>query len=278
MAESIFTDQTPALTDANDNTAYTLATLWTPAVDGTVTHGRWRFPGTLPSQPVVFALYRRDSDAAGEELARATFTDPVAGAWNTVALAAPEPVTAGDYYYAAVWTSNRYVATGGFFTGTSVTSGNLTAPADDTVIPRRNGRFNDFGTEPNFPDTQFDGGCYFADIVFEPSGGEPVAVVEHRTLVAATVTTVTLTLAEPVGDLLSFATPAKGKVGVASVSGASRVYFTTDGSTPTVGGANCYVLPAALCELVVADETAGGTAVVKLISSGTPDVSVRGVL
>lgn len=82
MAESLFTDEVPALTNLNDSTAYTLATLFTPAIAGHVTHIRWRFPDTLPSAPVVGALYSRTSDAAGVELAQATFVDPVAGTWN----------------------------------------------------------------------------------------------------------------------------------------------------------------------------------------------------
>lgn len=268
----------PALTDASDGTPYTLATLFTPAVAGTVTHIRWRFPDTLPSAPAVGALYSWTSDVAGTELGRATFASPVAGTWNTVALPSPVAVQAAGFYYAAVWTPDRYVATSGFFTDHTVTSGNLTAPADDTITPRRNGRFNDLGVEPNFPDTQFNGGGYFADVLFEPEGGTVVAAVAHATLVAATVSTQTLALVDPVGDLTSFATPPRAKVGVMNRSGTAAVYFTTDGSTPTVGGANCYALPAALCELVVADETPGATTVVKLISAGTPDVSVRGVL
>jgi hypothetical protein len=104
-----------------------------------------------------------------------------------------------------------------------------------------------------------------------------VAVVQHVTLVAATVTTLTLVVAEPAGEVLSFAPAARTHVEVTSVDGAGVVYFTTDGTVPTIGGANCHVLPAAICSLEVLDETAGATAVVKLISAGTPQVSVRGL-
>ncbi len=102
-----------------------------------------------------------------------------------------------------------------------------------------------------------------------------MAVVEHRTLVANTVTTVTLTVPEPRGDVTSFATAATTRVEVVSVDGTSEVYFTTDGSAPTVAGSNCHVIPAAISATEVADETPGGTSVVKLISAGTPKVSVR---
>jgi hypothetical protein len=60
---------------------------------------------------------------------------------------------------------------------------------------------------------------------------------------------------------------------VVNSSGTSSVFFTVDGSAPTVGGQNCYYLPAAIGSKEVHPPTAGGT-VVKLISSGTPTVSV----
>ncbi len=102
-----------------------------------------------------------------------------------------------------------------------------------------------------------------------------MAAVEHRTLVAATVTTVTLTVAEPRGDLTSFATAPRTRIEFTNVDGADRVYFTTDGTTPTVAGAGCHVFPAAIGSVEVDDETPGNTATVKMISAGTPLVSVR---
>jgi hypothetical protein len=97
----------------------------------------------------------------------------------------------------------------------------------------------------------------------------------HATLVANTVTTLTLDLVDPRPDNLSFATPKQPRVGVLNLTGTAEVYFTTDGSTPTVGGNACHVLPAVISALEVNDETPGPTSTVKLISTGTPKVSVR---
>lgn len=191
MAESIFTGQTPALTDANDSTRYTLCTLFTPAVNGTVTHGRWYFPATQPSRPPVFALFERTNDTTGTLLGTATFdlTGYAAG-WRTVALSPQIAVTAGHYYYAAIKTEDRYVATTGFFTGSSVVNGNLAAPADDTGTPRRNGRFNDFGAQdvPDYPDSG-GGACYFADIVFAAGEVPPVKATSTAALTAGRTST-----------------------------------------------------------------------------------------
>jgi hypothetical protein len=90
-----------------------------------------------------------------------------------------------------------------------------------------------------------------------------MAVVKHATLVAATVTTVS-TLAD-----------GYQRVEVTNVDGAAAVYFTIDGTTPTVAGDDCHVLPASISSMSVKDSSPGAAPTVKLISSGTPKVSVR---
>lgn len=86
----------------------------------------------------------------------------------------------------------------------------------------------------------------------------------HVTLVANTVATVTL-------DQNYFAS-----VEVLNVDGAAAVYFTVDNGDPTVGGDGSNVLPAAIGGLVVNVDD-NDTVVVKLISTGTPKMSVRGI-
>lgn len=57
--------------------------------------------------------------------------------------------------------------------------------------------------------------------------------------------------------------------------GSAAAYVTIDGSTPTVAGANCYPLPAQACVRSIpgsGDRTE--PPVVKVISSGTPTISV----
>lgn len=84
----------------------------------------------------------------------------------------------------------------------------------------------------------------------------------HDTLVASTVKTITLV------------TPYAGTVEVTNVSGVAAVYFTVDGTTPTVAGPDTEVLPAvAGASMIVPGRHDGTQIVVKLISSGTPTVS-----
>jgi hypothetical protein len=59
--------------------------------------------------------------------------------------------------------------------------------------------------------------------------------------------------------------------------GLADVYFTVDGSVPTVGGANCYRVPiggTSSLAVPVADSNPHDAVVVKLISSGAPTYSV----
>jgi hypothetical protein len=87
---------------------------------------------------------------------------------------------------------------------------------------------------------------------------------EHATLVANTVKTITLD-----DDYQSLE--------VVNVDGVAAVYLTVNGGTPTVAGDGTIVLPAAITGFEMHGEVAGsGATVVRLISAGTPKVSVRG--
>src|SRR4051795_1476005 len=58
--------------------------------------------------------------------------------------------------------------------------------------------------------------------------------------------------------------------------GSAAIYFTVDGDIPTVGGTDCFHLPALTSAREVPSNRVGVT-VVKLISPGTPTYSVARV-
>lgn len=66
------------------------------------------------------------------------------------------------------------------------------------------------------------------------------------------------------------------RVEVVNVDGPAAIYFRTDGVAPVVGATGCHVLPATICSIEV-DVVFDGPTAVKLISTGTPKVSVRGI-
>lgn len=82
------------------------------------------------------------------------------------------------------------------------------------------------------------------------------------------------TLAAGVADAVTISRDCD-TVEVLSHDGASPIYFTVDGSTPTVAGANTDVVPSGALEVDV--PTAGNT-VVKLIAAAQTVYSVTGSL
>lgn len=265
------TTQVPALPDADNGAAITVGArftvaasfgcagvaFWVPATNtGTYTVGLWRT--TADDSPA--------GSGTGTLLASATVAaaSVTAGGWVQCLFAGAVTLSPGVVYTAARHaTSGRYVATTGVFAAGPVSGGGVTLLQDGTnpqppdLGVMRNGVF-DQGVALAYPASQFGTPDYFVDIV----GGGVVAKVKTVTLTAATVSTQTFT-----GFNASMAE-------VTSLDGAAEVYFTVDGSTPTVGGENCHVLPAAISSLEVKEEISGD-AVVKLISSGTPKISVR---
>lgn len=92
---------------------------------------------------------------------------------------------------------------------------------------------------------------------------DTTARCEHSALTAATIDTVTVTAPQV-------------EVCLTNRTGADEIYFTIDGTAPTVGGQNCFVLPAAICSRTIQKNAFGATvAVVKLISAGTDSYSVE---
>jgi hypothetical protein len=87
--------------------------------------------------------------------------------------------------------------------------------------------------------------------------------ITHVTLVANTVTTVTLAQEQE-------------QIGIVNRSGSAEVYFTVDGTTPTVGGDDCWVMPAMIGMMTTGLVEGPPITVIKMISSGTPTVSVVG--
>lgn len=85
----------------------------------------------------------------------------------------------------------------------------------------------------------------------------------NNTLVASTVDTVTISR-----DC--------EKVRVYNDTGTAAIFYTTDGSAPTVNGVNCYRVPASVGAYSEVSVTGVSPTVVKLISSGTPTYSVEG--
>lgn len=91
-----------------------------------------------------------------------------------------------------------------------------------------------------------------------------MAYVRHQALVAATVATFT-----PTGNAST--------IEVVNRSGTAEVFVTADGSTPSVGGNDCDIVPALAGASTVIRRPTVADVTIKAISSGTPTITVRAV-
>lgn len=168
MATTIFTSQTPVITDADDGTDYTLGTTFYSDDAVSAVGIRWFFPLTLPTGTTSVRLYDYVTQAL---LGSADFVAPVAGQWNTATFASPVALAADTPYIAAVYTSGRYVATANFFSAAGVDNEQLHAPQDNTdplgTGALRNGRLSNVDSYPSI--NSGNQASYFPDIVLADS-------------------------------------------------------------------------------------------------------------
>lgn len=261
-AESLFTNQTPTLTDASDGTpGITVATTVKFAVAGQVSAARF-FATTTVSGVYTVGLWRIDSSDPGGGTLLASKTmgvAPTGGAWNVVTFDAPVSVLTTEVYRIGVFSgAGRYVATTNYAPfvagGGGLTNGNITAPANNAnpvgAITVSQGVFR-IDSVFEYPNTSGNGSNYFADVVFtadgasttvsaEAAGGAGAAgdgtsvigVVAEVATAAATSNQPTVSTSSAVVASAEAATATAAASGAAvSIPGGSQVLFTNQ--TPT---------------------------------------------
>lgn len=226
---TIFGSDTPANHDnSNGAPGITVGTRIRCNVAGNITTVRWWCPATAPAAAQwILVRYVPATDSAGAGIGSGNFPALTPDAWNVVSVG-PFAMSAGDEFVVEEWNSEgRYTNTGNYF-GSDVNRPNvspvLTGPADDTVFPRHNGRFN-VGGAIAFPQDGFNATGYFIDVDFVPS-------TVDATVAATAVPAIT-------------AVPTPVVRGAAVVAGASSVAGITGVPTPIVSGA-ALVAPAAV--------------------------------
>src|ERR1044072_1046037 len=137
MPQSLFTSQTPSVTDASDGTpGITTATSVQFTEAGEVTHIRFYATATVGGTytGLLWQVTAADSPSpAGTLLASKVLGgSPTPGTWNTIALDTPISVVPGTLYRTGVHNSaGRYVATNSFFV-TPLVSGSIIAESNGT--------------------------------------------------------------------------------------------------------------------------------------------------
>ncbi|MFL5237743.1 MAG: DUF4082 domain-containing protein [Rhizomicrobium sp.] len=168
-AQSLFgTNDTPAVANSGDTSPVELGVKFTASANGTITGLRF-YKGSLNAGTHVADLW----SSTGTLLATATFTSETASGWQQVSFSNPVAITAGTTYVASYHTNGNYSVTQNYFT-TSVTNGQLTAPASG------NGVFS-YGSGSVFPTSSFKSTNYWLDVIFNGSSGAdtpPTAVAD----------------------------------------------------------------------------------------------------
>lgn len=246
MSETLYGGATPASTNLLDGTGLTLATRVRVKAVGTLDRIGWRFPDTLPSQPVQWFLVRYNpaDDSAGASLGSGTISGS-AGQWNWHTFSSPISVNVDEEFVAEIWTRDRYVAEANYFaTDRSSATGKLIGPADSIGTPnRRNGRFWNSGT-PQYANQGFNATAYFVDLDFTPA-----AVASEVTLTPAVVVVSAQALTPVPGPTSVTLTPAVVEVSaqpITPVPGPTSVTLTpavvTVAAVPLVVGDPSVVL------------------------------------
>jgi len=154
---TIFGTQTPATVDSGDTAAIEVGTKFNTSVNATVTGVKF-YKANTNTGTHTGSLW----SSAGQRLATGTFSGESATGWQTLNFATPVQVRSGQPYTVSyTTTTGHYSVSAGFFNGKGAGIVPLTAPATGSV-PGGNGVFR-YGS--GFPDSSFNGGNYWVDVI-----------------------------------------------------------------------------------------------------------------
>jgi hypothetical protein len=233
--------------------------------------GNLDITGTITGRLWTAAAPATGSAVPGTDV---TFTLDGLG-WHTALFPAPVELPVGSYKAAVRFPDRWPLTTGYWFTGgpgeNGITSGPLTAPNATSSLDGQ-GSFST-GALTTYPATGASNRAnYWVDLLVtdtDPEGGPEVA---DHTINADDFGIHAVTLTAASEDTFTFDTDLD-QIEITNHGGIHPVYYTTDGTPATVAGRNTRILPAGWHTARVRPYTTGPT-VVRVISAGTPTISV----
>jgi hypothetical protein len=150
------------------------------AVNGTVSDIGFRIGSSTGSGTYTSNAWQLTSSTTGTLLVSKVFGgSPTINARNWTTLDSPLAVTAGvPYVFGTHSSAGRYVLTNNVFNGSSLVSGNITAPASGTTVSGiviKQGCFEVNATATVFPDLEGSKADYFADVKFTADTGGAIS-------------------------------------------------------------------------------------------------------
>jgi hypothetical protein len=157
-------NSTPAVPDSNDSGAVELGVKFRSSSAGTV-HGIRFYKGGTPNGGVHQGNLWT---AGGTLLANATFNGESSTGWQSVFFSSPVVISPDTTYVASYFApQGHYSVTGGYFNGQEAAQGPLVALANG--VDGGNGLYA-YGGGGGFPNGTYNGGNYWVDVLFTPTG------------------------------------------------------------------------------------------------------------
>ncbi|MGW5050969.1 DUF4082 domain-containing protein [Actinokineospora sp. NPDC004072] len=154
---SIFGNATPATVDSGDNASIEVGTKFTTSVNATVTGMRF-YKAAANTGTHTGSLW----SPGGQRLATGTFQNETASGWQTLVFDKPVQIRSGTPYVVSYHApAGRYSVDAGYFNDKGAGIVPVTAPKSSSVAGG-NGVFR-YGQ--GFPDTSFNGGNYWVDVI-----------------------------------------------------------------------------------------------------------------
>ncbi len=172
--QTLFTTQTPVLTDGCDSsacTSYELGMKFQSSVGGTIRAIRYWKDANEPAGNHVGHIW----SSTGTSLASTTFVNETASGWQQQALTSPLTIQANTTYVVSVNIVSHYVDTnsGPFFPILNTDAGLFFPVVNGALTSLADGDNAVFGKPGLFPTQSYEFSNYFRDVVFTPGVANP---------------------------------------------------------------------------------------------------------
>ncbi|MEJ0038427.1 MAG: DUF4082 domain-containing protein [Gammaproteobacteria bacterium] len=258
------TSTVPGSIDDNDAQQVQTGVKFTADSAGTISAIRF-YKGALNTGTHIGTLW----SSTGTPLATVTFTNETASGWQQQNLTTPITIQPNTTYVVSYYSPNgHYPGEDNYFTGVSVNTGPLHAPASESIAGG-NGVYA-YGGSSTFPDQTYQGENYWVDVVFNPSGGSGDTTAPTVAFTSPTTGT-TYTASAPT---LNLAGTSADAVGVTQVTWANSAGGTGTATGTTTWSVSNIALVSGTNNITVSSRDAAGNVGMKVLAvTYTPAVA-----
>jgi hypothetical protein len=214
--ESLFTAQTPALTNVSDgsNVNYELGMKFTSGVAGQIAGIRF-WKSSKESGTHTGHIW----SASGQLLATLTFTNETGSGWQAQMFASPIAVKASTVYVVSVNTGRTYYAATNRGLASQVVNQDLRSVVGSNDV---------FGAPGSFPTSTFKSSNYFRDVIFTPG---TAALTQQLSASASSLSFGNVNVGSSASQTLTMTNSGTGSVSISQMTAAGTGYTSVSGVT-----------------------------------------------